>query len=65
MEPVLSLSSLERAVLRHLGEKPCTAESIAAATRLPGPSVENALTGLVTKGAARSEGPLTFVRGPL
>jgi DNA processing protein len=65
VEPALRLSSLERAVLRHLGEKPRTAESIAAATRFPGPSVENALAGLVAKGAARSEGPLTFVRGPL
>ncbi len=65
VEPALSLSPLERAVLRHLGDKPRTAESIAATTRLPGPSVENALAGLAAKGAARGDGPLTFVRGPL
>ena len=65
VEPAISLSPLERAVLRHLGEKPRTAESIVATSRLPGPSVENALAKLVARGAARSEGPLTYVRGPL
>ncbi len=65
VEPALSLSPLERAVLRHLGERPRTAEWISAASRLPLSSVERALAGLAAKGAARSGGPLTFIRGPL
>ncbi len=62
VEPATSLSPLERAVLRQLSGRPATAEAISAATRLPAPSVETALAGLVSKGAARAEGPLTFAR---
>ncbi len=65
VEPAVRLSPLERAVLRRLGEQPRSAESIAAATRVPGPSVEHALASLVAKGAARNDGPLTFTRAPL
>ena len=65
VEPALRLTPLERAVLRHLGERPLTAEGIAASSRLPLPAVEKALAGLASKGAARAEGPLTFVRGRL
>lgn len=66
VEPVLQLTPLERAILRHLGETPRPAEAIAAASRLPLPAVEKALSGLVSKGAARGgAAPLTFVRGPL
>lgn len=62
VEPSVSLSPLERAVLRQLTDKPRTAESIAASTRLPPPSVENALGNLVAKGAARPDADDTFRR---
>ncbi len=62
VEPALPLSPLERAVLRQLSGAPRSAEAIAASTRLPAPSVENALASLVTKGAAHDTGTLTFTR---
>ncbi len=62
LEPALALSPIERAVLRRLSGKPSSAEAVAACSRLPLPSVENALASLVSKGAARDEGAPGFTR---
>jgi DNA processing protein len=52
------VSPLERTVLRELGGKPRTAESVAAASRLPEVSVSAALERLALRGLVTSEGPL-------
>src|SRR6185436_16985180 len=57
VEPAVALTPLERAVARRLSDRACTAESLAATTRLPLSSVERALEQLVAKGAARSDAP--------
>src|SRR5262249_55607089 len=57
VEPAVALTPLERAVARRMAGRPATAESLAAATRLPLSSVERALEQLVAKGAAAREGP--------
>lgn len=62
IEPSVALTPLERAVFRSLSPKPRTVESVAAATRLPASAVERALSGLVSKGAARAEAAASFVR---
>ena len=62
IEPAVSLSPLERAVLRALSTKPQTAEMVVAQTRLPASCVENALANLVAKGAARSDGAEAYIR---
>jgi len=56
VEPSVSLSPLERSVFRHVSQKPCTAETAAAASRLPSTTVEQALTSLTSKGLVRHEG---------
>ncbi len=63
VEPAVALTPLERAVLRQLSEKPSTAEALALRTRLPGTSVEQALSNLVAKGAARAAADGLFARG--
>jgi len=62
LEPAVSLSPLERAVARQLGDRPASAEAIALATRLPASSVERALQALAAKGAARAAGEDAFLR---
>jgi DNA processing protein len=62
LAPAVDLSPLERAVLRQLGERPASAESLAYSTRLPFPSVEHALSNLVAKGVARVPGEGGFAR---
>ena len=52
------VSPLERAVLRELGSKARTAESVAAASRLPEVTVAAALDRLALRGLVTSEGPL-------
>jgi DNA processing protein len=52
------VSPLERAVLRELGKKARTAESIAAASRLPEVTVSAALDRLSVRGLVTTEGPL-------
>lgn len=52
------VSPLERTVLRELGAKARTAESVAAASRLPEVSVSAALERLALRGLVTSEGPL-------
>jgi DNA processing protein len=62
IEPEVTLSPLERAVLRALTPRPCTPEAVAAATRLPASAVEQALVSLVAKGAARAAAAASFAR---
>ena len=62
IEPTVSLTPLERAVLRSLTTRPSTAEAIAAATRLPAGAVDHALSSLVSKGAARVDAAASFAR---
>jgi DNA processing protein len=62
IEPSVTLTPLERAVLRSLTTKPSTAEVIAAATRLPASAVDHALSSLVSKGAARVDAAASFAR---
>ena len=52
------VSPLERAVLRELGTRARTAESLAAATRLPEVAVSASLDRLQARGRVTSEGPL-------
>ena len=52
------VSPLERTVLREMGGKPRTAESVAAATRLPEVTVSAALDRLSARGLVTSEGTL-------
>jgi DNA processing protein len=52
------VSPLERAVLRELGGKARSAESVAASSRLPEVSVSSALERLVLRGLVVSEGSL-------
>lgn len=52
------VSPLERSVLRELGARARTAESIAAATRLPEITVSAALERLAVRGKVTSDGPL-------
>ena len=52
------VSPLERSVLRELAGKPRTAESVAAASRLPEVTVSAALDRLTARGLVSSEGPL-------
>jgi DNA processing protein len=52
LSPAVALTPLERAVLRRLTLRPCAAESIGAASRLPVVSVEHALESLEAKGVA-------------
>jgi DNA processing protein len=59
VQPSVELSPLERAVHRIL---PATAEEVAARSRLPLPSVEHALSTLVSKGAAQPDGPDRFIQ---
>ena len=56
VDPPVPLGALERAVLRRLGPSAATAEAVAASTRLPLRSVEQALRTLIGKGLA-AEGP--------
>lgn len=62
LEPTIPLTPLERAALRPLGERPLTAEAVAATTRLPLGAVEKALASLVSKGVARNADPGSFIR---
>lgn len=62
LEPTVTLTPLERAVARRLADRPSSAEAIAAATRLPAPSVERALASLQSKGAARETEPGAYAR---
>lgn len=61
VDPVVSLTPLERAVARRLTARSASAESIACATRLPLSCVERALGDLVGKGVAAEEGPDRYV----
>jgi DNA processing protein len=62
VEPSVPLSPLERSVFRHVSEKPRSAEAVAADSRLPFPSVEQALSALAAKGLVRGEGQGLFRR---
>ena len=62
IESTVTLTPLERAVLRSLTAKPSTSESITFATRLPASAVEHALSALVSKGAARVDAAASFAR---
>jgi DNA processing protein len=64
IEPRVKLSPIERAVAGKLSTRPASAESIAAALRLPEGTVRSTLTNLVAKGAAASQGDL-FLRAAL
>ena len=61
VEPAVALTPLERAVARRLAARPCSAESLAATTRLPLSSVERALEQLVAKGVALRKEPDAYV----
>jgi DNA processing protein len=62
VEPAVALTPLERAVARRLSDRPCSAESVAAATRLPASCVERALAALVDKGVASGSEEGGFTR---
>lgn len=51
-----ALSPLERAVLRHLADRPLDAETLALMSRLPALAVERAIESLVAKGLAEGDG---------
>jgi DNA processing protein len=64
VDPPVLMTPLERAVLRRLQPLPCTAESVAATSRLPLAAVERALDALSGRGLA-AEGPRgSFSRPP-
>lgn len=62
LEPSVTLSPLERAVLRQISSRPQTGEMVAAATRLPESSVEQALGSLADRGIVRRDSSGGFLK---